>query len=70
MKWQPIDTAPKDGTRVLLTDGKFTQIGLWCQWLSVPGNPEEWFYEGGRGWNDPTHWMPLPTPPLEEARDD
>jgi hypothetical protein len=51
MRWRPIDTAPHDGTWLLLyhPDGMMT-VGCW-----VGGEaPDE---------NDPTHWMPLPPPP-------
>lgn len=56
-EWQPISTAPKDGTQVLVCRQfpEFNQIGLdlykentW--WRSSP-------------YNQPTHWMPLPAPP-------
>lgn len=76
MSWQPIKTAPKDGTSIIvygkfageiagIIDGKHVGIASW---------------QGGRGdyagftwraentdayaaWWRPTHWMPLPEPP-------
>lgn len=66
MEWMPIETAPKDWTRVDLWDGE-QRI------------PDCWF-EGWRWWtksgydecpvNDPTHWMPLPPPPSLESKKD
>jgi len=70
MEWQPIETAPKDGTPVLgYADGgiatvtwiQSTTYGAWAgSWgLLLPGTDSEnlmWW---------PTHWMPLPAPPAE-----
>lgn len=74
--WQPIETAPRDGTTVLLwwrreeLDVAYWACGVWRE-----------FGDGSRGWmgesfhasapetwtrllgERPTHWMPLPTPP-------
>jgi hypothetical protein len=63
--WQPIETAPKDGTPVLLF-GKFTSlsgaeggyIGQWFQGYSDRG----WWVVSALPFF-PTHWMPLPEPP-------
>jgi hypothetical protein len=66
MNWQPISTAPKDGTSILgrTTDGyKYPII---CQCVFGDG---EWWPDV---WDSPesgltiTHWMPLPPPPEEE----
>ncbi len=58
--WQPIETAPKDETRVLIYRPGFAEavcVAWWSQnwkcWRSVPGQ---------HGWH-PTHWQPLPAPP-------
>jgi hypothetical protein len=67
-EWQPIETAPKDGSNVLLSpafERERVTVGSWD--LDDVG-------EGGQCWRclelserlEPTHWMPLPSPP--EAR--
>lgn len=54
--WQPIETAPKDGTSVLVYEGGHQAVVFWLG--------------GSAGWSDgehvklsPTHWMPLPPEP-------
>lgn len=56
--WQPIQTAPKDGTEILLYAGG-SGIGQWDDMLG-------WWSEGNF-MNNPTHWMPLPTDPMEPS---
>ena len=69
MTWQPIDTAPKDSTRILVvyrrcvftddTRNKRVVREAYCfggPWRLVTG----YELEGGE---QPTHWMPLPEPP-------
>jgi hypothetical protein len=59
-QWQPIESAPKDGTAVLAycPDAQPT-VGVvafqrgWQEWSSVPGVHTR----------KPTHWMHLPEPP-------
>lgn len=57
--WQPIETAPKDGVFVLITDGDVVQIGYYEDHLTA------WRSDADqcRLWSDPTHWQPLPAPP-------
>lgn len=61
MNWQPIETAPKDGTEILTCDkGLGFSVRYW-------GENED----GDNVWLPrirgvfPTHWMPLPSPPEE-----
>ena len=73
-EWQPIETAPRDGTAVLLYGG------LWdgdASGIYDDGNDRVPLVCGYRGdvWAmcdtdfyqvrilEPTHWMPLPEPP-------
>jgi hypothetical protein len=65
MEWQPIETAPKDGTDVLLwvPDGTYFSLMMTG---SYEGEDMGWCdnARGSPGF-DPTHWMPLPPPPTE-----
>jgi hypothetical protein len=66
--WQPIDTAPLDGTRILLA----MQPELSCSTVQI-GYADEtsmwglcWRFDGEYTVEAPmgaTHWMPLPEPP-------
>jgi hypothetical protein len=62
--WQPIETAPKDGTCILISNGKDGIFsGMYVGY---------WYQEGGWKFSiknripDATHWMPLPAPPTGE----
>lgn len=87
-EWQPIETAPKDGSRVLVAwvdrgNGEWHQRCVWwgkkfdisgydesnelTLWRSewTDGCVESFGYEEVRAY-EPTHWMPLPAPPIED----
>jgi len=76
MNWQPIETAPKDGTSILVF-GKFgADIARWNKDPSVWDRdvdacwtvfePDDYFYAIHLlDEFEPTHWMPLPEPPNE-----
>ena len=65
-EWQPIETAPRDGTRVLLFGrGPYDDIEAFTgefsfdRWLAAPNEASEYMPESC----SPTHWIPLPEPP-------
>lgn len=67
--WMPIETAPKDGTTILLCCvGKIPQTGVfddalgWIDFDSDDDSRREEWIETRSQWS-PTHWQPLPPPP-------
>lgn len=57
-QWQPIETAPRDGSEVLLGwDSGHVTSGFWERqyWLTCVGP-----YQGSQA---PQYWQPLPSPP-------
>lgn len=56
-EWKPIETAPKDGRRLILilTPSKFPQIAYSNTWWTAGFSVEK-----------PTHWMPIPDLPEAE----
>jgi hypothetical protein len=76
--WQPIETAPKDGTPVLIarveyTEGKSPEVAevdvgayLYDAGMNTPDGyePAYWYWASDNGSiEEPTHWMPLPPAP-------
>ena len=68
-EWQPIETAPKDGTHIYLYDENLTPIedkhittGFWDEYRWSQWDSEDY---------TPTHWKPLdtPTPPKENKEE-
>ena len=68
MDWQPIETAPKDGTVVLLAGCRKPVAAAWLEdeidYWHVDDNKLGPFALGGPA---PTHWMPLPKPPAARS---
>lgn len=67
-QWQPIETAPKDGTPCILMNDTFAWVGTYHQghWAVCPHGYDcdaPWFDSGDERQNQnnkpPTRWMPL-----------
>ena len=74
--WMPIETAPKDGTAVMLGNSGGAWIGRFMQfaqsgyrfddpWRSLMLNHYHIPYE--HRYKAPTHWMPLPAAPAAQV---
>lgn len=70
--WQPITTAPKDGTEILVRCQNRaglpgTVVAHFCSWVEDhPPIAETFYFWDGVQFKEavkPTHWMPLPDPP-------
>lgn len=61
MEWQPIETAPRDQTRFLFATAEgHISIGWYMGKHGTVFAAENL----GQRSEGPTHWMPLPTPPV------
>ena len=70
--WLPIETAPKDGTRVLVFDKSWCggrsrcEVSSWLPYKRCDG--DVWAERGSwSGVSIATHWMPLPSAPVAFA---
>lgn len=65
-EWQPIETAPKTGKAIWISDGDGYGNGM----LPVYWKHDKWLFVYGNGKDnieiEPTHWKPLPTPPRKD----
>lgn len=73
-EWQPIETAPKDGTDIFLWIPDGREIPLPGRWEPlIRSRKVKWILDDGMFLEDryplPTHWMPLPDPPKAESDD-
>ena len=71
--WLPIESAPRDNTEILLSNGADVSSGAWFEagreTHDSDGAPNDDYHEaqfldwGGGMLPEPTHWMPLPAAP-------
>ena len=73
--WRSMESAPKDGTAVLLSNAGGSWIARYEPVYPSGYRPENpWFSlmlnrdYMKRNYAPPTHWMPLPLPPTQEAK--
>lgn len=79
-EWQTIETAPKDGTWILVygenygdEDGPRFSVIKWVTnivgvWEYIDSTTRKLVEKDWSDWSDtfaPTHWMPMPEPPKE-----
>lgn len=75
-EWQTMDTAPRDGTRILIASGNDDQpdVVFWDAAYADGGfyqnSATAWLNGSSEQMDvDPTHWMPLPTPPAHKSQE-
>jgi len=71
-QWQPIETAPRDETDILVAGGTCGNECVSCEFHGATfrgvaiahwDKREQWFSGGECDYYHPTHWMPIPSPP-------
>ena len=67
--WQDIESAPKDGTKILAHAGGECYVIAWLNGEETDAGNDWWYVDDNkhgpfplRG-ESPTHWIPLPKPP-------
>ncbi len=72
--WKKIDTAPKDGSSILVWGGRHFWEGLSCpedgcnaEFVSMVNWRNDMWESGEESWREPTHWMPLPDGPAHDS---
>ncbi|GJH22477.1 hypothetical protein CBA19CS22_38065 [Caballeronia novacaledonica] len=58
MTWQPMETAPKDGTRILVRRAEMVEPVTIAYWSMVECR---FVTPITADWHPPTGWMPLPS---------
>lgn len=71
--WKPIETAPKDGSNILVHDPRFMHYASACDAVALPAFWGGAVYKTVPKWlsaidhemeYQPTHWMPMPEAPV------
>lgn len=63
-EWQPIETAPKDMTEIIVLCGaKDVRLG----WYFAPSSRTQHWHDHRGAKIKPTHWLPLPAAPEQEG---
>lgn len=74
--WRPIETAPKDGSSILLFIPGFECRKVYCGYWDddrYAAKPKPYWSNDAERWlgkvsvrsNTPSHWMPFPDPPTD-----
>jgi hypothetical protein len=67
-KWEPIGTAPKDGTVIMVLAGSMMTVAYWDT-DDKDEDGQVWRLYGTSECLNPIAWMPLPEPPKEIIND-
>ena len=62
-EWQPIETAPRNGREILIATRSYLGGVVTVRWEADVPTPTFMDWDGD-SYQDATHWMPLPEPPL------
>lgn len=75
--WRPIETAPRDGTAIILYRPTHNEVATGRYDRNQHARTPRPYWEDMRPYlgvtwmrdNVPTHWMPLPNPPADLAKE-
>lgn len=65
MRFQPIDSAPRDGTQFLALQGTYH---FNCWWHENISTGESYWMDESDSEPEPQYWQPLPTPPASATK--